>query len=248
MLRRLSRHIRQNAVAWLALFVALGGTSAYAANTIRSSDIIDNEITTTDVRDDTLGFGGLFHQDLAAGSVGSSEVQDSSLSGTEILNSSLTGSDVASNSLTGSDIQDNTLTGADINEANLVLPPTTTATLAGQGNRPVGNVFNKIIGKTLPAGSYALTATANIEGDSFNDRLLETFCELRNPSGAAIGFARDQRFTPSLSSHTVSLSLNGGAQVPGGGGEVSLWCRYDGGDIELVGDGSIMIVRLDGFF
>ena len=50
-----------------------------------------------------------------------------------------------------------------------------------------------------------------------------------------------------LSSHTVSLSMNGGA-VPAGGGEVSLWCRYDGGDIELVGDGSIMIVRLDGFF
>jgi hypothetical protein len=248
MLRRLGRHIRQNAVAWLALFVALGGTGAYAANTIATGDIIDNQVLSPDVRDDTLAFGGLAAQDLGPGSVGSSEVQDSSLSGTEILNSSLNGGDIAPSSLTGSDVQDNSLTGADINEANLVLPPTTTATFAGQGNRPVGNVFNKIIGKTLPAGSYALTATANIAGTAFNDRLLETFCELRNPSGAAIGFARDQRFTQSLSSHTVSLSMNGGAQVPAGGGEVSLWCRYDGGDIELVGDGSIMIVRVDGFF
>ena len=57
MLHRLFGHIRQNVVAWLALFVALGGTSAYAANTIRTGDIVDNEVYTTDVRDDTLPFG-----------------------------------------------------------------------------------------------------------------------------------------------------------------------------------------------
>ena len=90
MLRRLSRHIRQNAVAWLALFVALGGTTAYAANTIRSSDIIDNEVTTTDVRDDTLGFGGLYAQDLAPGAVRSSEVLDNSITGADIGNFTIT--------------------------------------------------------------------------------------------------------------------------------------------------------------
>ena len=35
MLRRLGRHIRHNVIAWLALFIALGGTGAYAANTDR---------------------------------------------------------------------------------------------------------------------------------------------------------------------------------------------------------------------
>ena len=67
MLRRLGRHIRQNAVAWLALFVALGGTGAYAANTIATGDIIDNQVLSPDVRDDTLAFGGLAAQDLGPG-------------------------------------------------------------------------------------------------------------------------------------------------------------------------------------
>lgn len=237
MLRRLGRHIRQNAVAWLALFVALGGTGAYAANTIATGDIIDNQVLSPDVRDDTLAFGGLAAQDLGPGSVGSSEVQDSTLGGSDILNGSLTGSDIA----------DNSLGGADINEANLALPPTTTATFAGRGNVPVGNVFNKIVGKTVPAGSYAITATANVGGGHL-ENFRTTFCELRNPSGAGIGFARDGRHANNAFAWTASLSMNGGAQVPAGGGEIGLWCRYDGGTTELVGDGSIMIVRVDGFF
>ena len=87
--RKLLGHMRQNVVAYLALFIALGGTSAYAANTIRSGDIIDNEVTTTDVRDDTLGFGGLFAQDLATGSVGTSEVANNSLGNGDFLTGSV---------------------------------------------------------------------------------------------------------------------------------------------------------------
>jgi hypothetical protein len=33
------RHVRSNAVAYLALFVALGGTGAYAADKIGSNEI-----------------------------------------------------------------------------------------------------------------------------------------------------------------------------------------------------------------
>ena len=94
MLRRLRPRSIYDLFALLALLVAVGGTSAYAANTIRSGDIIDNEVTTTDIRDDTLGFGGLFAQDLAAGSVRSSEVLDDSLISADIKNSSLTGGDL----------------------------------------------------------------------------------------------------------------------------------------------------------
>jgi hypothetical protein len=43
-----------NVVATLALIVAVGGTSAYAANTIRSSDIVDGEILSADVKDQSL--------------------------------------------------------------------------------------------------------------------------------------------------------------------------------------------------
>ena len=250
MLRRLGRHIRQNAVAWLALFVALGGnrrlrrehdqppaTSSTTKSAVARRSRRHARLRRPRRAGPRAGFGRAARRS-----------RTSSLSGTEILNSSLGGADIAPSSLTGSDVQDNSLTGADINEANLVLPPTTTATFAGQGNVPVGNVFNKIIGKTVPAGSYAVTsATANVDGVT-GPVLRTTFCELRNPSGTAIGFARDGRVPPSTAQQIASLSMNGGAQAPAGGGEISLWCRYTGGATELVGDGSIMIVRVDGFF
>jgi hypothetical protein len=217
MLRRLGRHIRQNAVAWLALFVALGGTGAYAANTVGTGDIIDNQVTSPDVRDDTLGFGGLAHQDLGPGSVRSSEVLD------------------------------NALTGTDINEASLSLPPTTTATFAGQGSVQVNNTYVKVVGKTLPAGTYAIAATANIEVNINPATETDTLCELRNTSGAFIGGARDGRIV-SNQIHTVSLSMNGGAQVPAGGGEVGLYCRLSAGGTTQFADGQIMVIRVDGFF
>jgi hypothetical protein len=145
MLRRLVLHVRQNTVAYVALFFALSGASAYAANTIGSADIVDNQVYSADVRDDTLtggglrsvdiatgavtslevrddtvSGGGLLAQDLAPNSVRSSEVLDSSLTGVDVQNGEFTGDDVAFCSLDGSDVLDNSLTGSDINESTLV--------------------------------------------------------------------------------------------------------------------------------
>jgi hypothetical protein len=44
----------------------------------------------------------------------------------------------------------------------------------------------------------------------------------------------------------VSLALNGGAQVPAGGGEVSLWCNSQGG-WNKIENSQMMMIRLDGF-
>ena len=45
--------LRRNTIAILALFIALGGT-AYAANTVRSSDIVDGTIQTQDLHDSAV--------------------------------------------------------------------------------------------------------------------------------------------------------------------------------------------------
>jgi hypothetical protein len=68
----LVRGIRSNAVAYVALFVALGGTGAYAADRIsskeiesdavRSAHIKDGQVASADVRD-----GSLLKNDFAAG-------------------------------------------------------------------------------------------------------------------------------------------------------------------------------------
>ena len=46
---RIINHVRGNLVAYFALVVALTGGTAYAANTIGSSDIIDGEVKTPDI-------------------------------------------------------------------------------------------------------------------------------------------------------------------------------------------------------
>lgn len=48
------RHLRSNAVAYLALFVALGGTSAWAASQIGSGDIRDDSIKSRDIANDKV--------------------------------------------------------------------------------------------------------------------------------------------------------------------------------------------------
>ena len=229
MLRRLLGHSRNNVVAYLALFVALGGTSAYAANTIATGDIIDNQVTSADVRDDNLGFGGLAAQDLGPGAVGSSEVQDDSL------------------------------TGADVNESSLSLPRTTT-TIVGRGNVTLDNNdgYTAIVTRQLPAGAYAIAATANISTDDITPPAAgsyETFCELRQNTGVFIGGSRDRRFRPGNANgvavpSTISLSMNGAVQIPGGGGPVGVYCRYVDGTTfsRTIGDAQMMIIRLDGFF
>ncbi len=93
----------------MALFLALTGGVAYAADTVFSSDIVDNEVFSADVRDDTLAGGGLGAVDLQSNSVRGAEILDGSVSGTDILNSSVASTDVTDNSLTGNDINEGTL-------------------------------------------------------------------------------------------------------------------------------------------
>jgi hypothetical protein len=113
-----------NVCSFLALFIALSMGTAYAADTIFSTDIVDGEVKTADladngvttqkignnqvytfdVRDDTQNNGGLTAADLQADSVTSSEILDATITSADVLDGSLTGTDVASSSLTGSDI------------------------------------------------------------------------------------------------------------------------------------------------
>jgi hypothetical protein len=47
---RILRHLRSNAVAYVALFVALGGTGAWAADKITSADIAKNAVRTRHIK------------------------------------------------------------------------------------------------------------------------------------------------------------------------------------------------------
>jgi hypothetical protein len=111
----------------------------------------------------------------------------------------------------------------------------------------LGENMTRVLSKNLPAGSWAIVATGNMEvgHTSFGgDRILTTACELRN-SAAIIGSAVDRRLVPDDDFATVSLTSNGGAAVPAGGGEVSLWCQSQIG--ATVTQAQIMMLQVGSF-
>ncbi len=67
------KFLRRNTIAFLALFIALSGT-AYAANTVRSTDIVDGQVK---------------NDDLATNSVGTLKIKANSVTGSKIDESTL---------------------------------------------------------------------------------------------------------------------------------------------------------------
>jgi uncharacterized protein YjbI with pentapeptide repeats len=285
MLRSPFAHMRQNVVAYLALFMALGGTSAYAANEWTGANIVDESLTGADIKngavasrdvtnasltgadvfDNTIGAGDITNGslsglDIADASIGLADIGSQTVGADEVVNDSLLQSDIRAgavtsdevldNTLGGADVNDSSLTGADINESTLNLPqnPTTAGFVGASsgGSLPSDGSFAKVASKNLSAGSYALIGTANTESSApfGGDHVRDVACDLRNGAGF-IGGAHDRRVIPNGDFVKRTLTMTGGAQVPAGGGEVSMWCRAQGG--ESVTYGHIMILRLDGF-
>jgi hypothetical protein len=78
-IKRAGRHARANVVAYLALFIALGGTSAYAANTIGSSDIIDESIQSVDLKN-----GQVKAADIASNQITTAKIYPGSVTNSDI--------------------------------------------------------------------------------------------------------------------------------------------------------------------
>jgi len=117
MLATILGHLRQQWMGALALLMVLTGGVAYAANTVGSSDIIDESILSQDVKNSEVG-----SVDLKNNSVQGVDVRANSLTGTDIQDNSLTGEDIVSPSLGGEDVRDDSLTGFQIDESTLNLP------------------------------------------------------------------------------------------------------------------------------
>src|SRR4051812_14421364 len=115
-----------NVCSFLALVIALGAGTAYAANTVRSSDIVDGQVmnadiaanavstgkinggavTSSDIRADAVRGtkildGTVRSPDLATDSVGSAEIAASAVGASEVANDSLTLSDLAGSATNG---------------------------------------------------------------------------------------------------------------------------------------------------
>jgi uncharacterized protein YjbI with pentapeptide repeats len=137
-----SRLTFANVVSVMALFVALGGTGAYAANEWTGANIQDESLTGSDVQGKAQTSsvaavnGSLTGYDISGqpsipavgqpfidGSLTTWDINDASLAGRDVQDGSLTTSDVFDGTLQGRDVQNNSLTGEDINESTLAPVP-----------------------------------------------------------------------------------------------------------------------------
>ena len=131
---------------------------------------------------------------------------------------------------------------------------TVTFAIAGSVDLEPANTWVQVASKQLDPGSYAVTATSNmleagsgIGGVNSTDFVNDSACQLRGADGGVMGGATDRRTIQDQDTTKVSLAMNGGAQIPDGGGTISLWFlnQHFGGTVT---DASIMIFRIGGFF
>ena len=83
-----------NVVATLALLIAVAGGTAYAANTIFSSDIVNGEVKSVDIGNNQIRHADVRDEALAGGGLTSDDIY------------SLTSEDIGNETLTGNDITD----------------------------------------------------------------------------------------------------------------------------------------------
>jgi hypothetical protein len=141
---RLKRPGHSTVVSYLALFVALGGTTAYAANTVGSKDVINESLVSRDIKNgqvkaadmgrnqvttSRIKAGNVGTTDLANGAIATDKILDGGVNSAKVSDESLTSSDLGGNSVTSTEIADgsigsakvadNALTAADIAGADV---------------------------------------------------------------------------------------------------------------------------------
>ena len=151
-MRRIRSHLTYaNVMVTLLAFVVLAGGTAFAANTVFSTDIVDgevkapdiasnaigsgkvgnNQVKSADVRDDSLTDGGLVAADLAAGSVAASELASDAIpadgtdddGSTKLQKGSVGLNELRGGSVGSSTVQNDSLTGTDVLESSLGVVP-----------------------------------------------------------------------------------------------------------------------------
>ena len=105
MLGRLRSHLTYaNVAATLALVIALAGGTAYAANTVFSSDIVNGEVK---------------QPDIAAQAVGTDQVKNNQIGTNDIATDGVASLELKSGSVTGDEVRDDSEAGGGLSAADL---------------------------------------------------------------------------------------------------------------------------------
>ena len=201
-----------NVCSFLALLIALGTGSAYAANTVFSTDIVDGEVKAADIANNAVRTGEIrdgtsLNADLGADAVDGSKVLDASIANADlandavnsasVLNESLTSSDLATDSVNATEIADNAIDCGEIVADSLLASDLAGASVGAselQDGR-VGNAelaSNGVTGAKVAGNSLTTADIAGADVNGGGDQRADRLCPQRPLQAArCIGRRRD---------------------------------------------------------
>ena len=118
--RIVSRLTYANIMSTLAVFLVVCGGTAYAANTVFSTDIVNGEVKNPDLATDSVSSAK-----IAADGVSVTDLRDDAVTSAKILTGGVDNVDLASDSVTAAKVAPDSLTGAQILENSLTKVPDT---------------------------------------------------------------------------------------------------------------------------
>jgi|tagenome__1003787_1003787.scaffolds.fasta_scaffold20604183_1 hypothetical protein len=104
-----SRLTYANVVATLALLFALGTGGAYAANTIGSSDVIDESLLSQDIKN-----GEVKDTEIAPDAVNTTHIKNGAVKADDLANDSVRGGKILAGTVSGSKLADGAVTSAKV--------------------------------------------------------------------------------------------------------------------------------------
>jgi hypothetical protein len=185
LLGRLGTHVRRQFVGYVALFVALGGTT-YAAATIGSGDIKSNAVLSRHIKN-----GEIKNFDLGAKAVGTAKLQARAITAAKVANGAVTGPKLARGAVTGLKVADGSLTASDIDTSTLP-----------RAFRSLSAVLGPNETKSLTIGNLTFSETADATG-ACNGMNLTT-----GSKAATVG-RPDGVVVADMANHTVGITSAG---------------------------------------
>jgi hypothetical protein len=141
-----------NVTSSLALVIALSTGTAYAANTIGTSDIIDGEVRSVDIRNgtitsDDMASSAITNTKIASNAVGPGKVIDDSLTASDLATASVEAEEIASDAVGATEVANNSIDAGEVVDFGL-------------SNQDVGVLFAEVAANaTLSNASGAVTVT-----------------------------------------------------------------------------------------
>jgi hypothetical protein len=169
--------IRAQWMGALALFLVIAGGTAYAADTIGSSDIIDESILSQDIKLNEVKTSDLASNAVQTGKIGDNQIFSADVRDDTLANGGLTAADLAKNAVGATELQGAAIFDSrdgTINDAvgggateEVLLTPVSHEVIARCLENPAGTVTASIVVKSI--GSAKTTAVDSTASNGVNN-------------------------------------------------------------------------------